>query len=117
MIYNLVPSIGVYQLALKLNFRLFRSDLKADFKLIGLWAYRRSSGAVNQPIFGTKKTVILSTKKVGLKVAEKNFNINIIFSKTSFFTGFTSANFYAIFLTTFLYHFRYQKTSILTIPK
>ena len=38
MIYDLVPSIGVYKLTLKLNFRLFRSDLKADFKYIGLWA-------------------------------------------------------------------------------
>ena len=51
MIYDLVTPIGVYQLALKLNFRLFRSDLKVDFKLVELWAYRRSSGAVNKPIF------------------------------------------------------------------
>ena len=73
MIYDLVPSIGVYQLALKSKFWLFRSDLKADFKLIGLLSYWRPSGAVNQPIFGTKKVVILSIQKVGLKVALKKF--------------------------------------------
>ena len=38
MIYDLVPSIGVYQLALKSKFWLFRSDLKADFKSTGLLA-------------------------------------------------------------------------------
>ena len=38
MIYNLVPPIGVCQLALKSKFWIFRSDLKGDFKYIGLWA-------------------------------------------------------------------------------
>ena len=37
MIYDLVPSIGVYQLTLKSKFWIFRSDLKADFKPAGLW--------------------------------------------------------------------------------
>nr|DAS53517.1 MAG TPA: hypothetical protein [Caudoviricetes sp.] len=28
----------IYQLALKLNFWIFRADLTADFKPVGLWA-------------------------------------------------------------------------------
>ena len=62
---------------------------------------------LNQPIFGTKKVVILSIKKVGLKVAEKNFNINIIFSKTAIFMGFTSAIFLVLFFSQFLYTKQY----------
>ena len=38
MIYDLIPSIGVYQLVLKLDLSYFLSDLKADFKPVGLWA-------------------------------------------------------------------------------
>ena len=38
MIYDLVPPIVVYQLVLKQDFWLFRSDLKDDFNPAGLWA-------------------------------------------------------------------------------
>ena len=48
-----------------------------------------------------KKPLFYAYQKSWLKSSRKNFNINIIFSKTSFFTGFTLVH----FLTTFLLPF------------